>query len=114
MPDRQEFRYIGKNYTKVDGMAKVTGQTRYADDLEFPRMLFCKLLRADLPHARITGIDTSAADAMATTVMPAPVETSSVDSYRETASMMVADMSSVNSRPRATARQRHGRPFPEG
>jgi len=64
MPDSQEFRYIGKDYTKVDGMAKVTGQTRYADDLEFPRMLSCKLLRADVPHARITGINTSAADAM--------------------------------------------------
>jgi 4-hydroxybenzoyl-CoA reductase alpha subunit len=45
----------------VDAVAKVTGATRFADDLAFPRMLFCKLLRSTQPHARIVSIDTAAA-----------------------------------------------------
>jgi 4-hydroxybenzoyl-CoA reductase alpha subunit len=47
----------------VDGRAKVTGQTRFADDLFLPRMLHCKLLRSPLPHARIVSIDVSRARA---------------------------------------------------
>ena len=62
--DKREFRYIGKNYTKVDGLSKCTGATRFADDLSLPRMLYCKLLRADVAHAKIKSIDTSAAEAM--------------------------------------------------
>jgi 4-hydroxybenzoyl-CoA reductase subunit alpha len=62
--ERKEYRYIGKNYTKVDGLAKSTGQTRFADDLTLPRMLFCKLHRADVAHAKILEVDTSAAEAM--------------------------------------------------
>jgi len=60
----REYRIIGKSPVKVDGLAKCTGQTRYADDLAFPRMLWCKLLRSDVAHARIRSIDTSAAEAM--------------------------------------------------
>jgi len=58
------YRIIGKSPPKVDGLAKCTGQTRFADDLSLPRMLFCKLHRADVPHARIVRVDTSAAEAM--------------------------------------------------
>src|SRR2546426_4047912 len=54
-------RIIGKALRKVDAVAKVTGATRLADDLAFPRMLYCKLLRSTEPHARITSIDTTAA-----------------------------------------------------
>jgi 4-hydroxybenzoyl-CoA reductase alpha subunit len=42
-------------------VAKVTGATKFADDLTLPRMLFCKLLRSPHPHARIVRIDTSKA-----------------------------------------------------
>lgn len=42
----------------------VTGQGAYAYDHVLPRMLHGKLLRSSHPHARILGIDTSAADAM--------------------------------------------------
>jgi len=57
------MRVVGKARRRVDGRAKVTGQTRFADDLAFPRMLFGKLLRSPLPHARIARIDTAAAAA---------------------------------------------------
>src|SRR5882672_2137894 len=54
-------RIIGKALRKVDAVAKVTGATRFADDLAFPRMLYCKLLRSTEPHARIVSIDVTAA-----------------------------------------------------
>jgi len=54
-------RIIGNALRKVDAVAKVTGATKFADDLAFPRMLYCKLLRSTQPHARIVSIDASAA-----------------------------------------------------
>jgi 4-hydroxybenzoyl-CoA reductase subunit alpha len=55
---------VGKPRRRVDARAKVTGQTRFADDLSFPRMLHCRLLRSNVPHANIRGIDTSRAAAL--------------------------------------------------
>ncbi len=54
-------RYIGAPFRRVDGRAKVTGDTRFADDLVFPRMVFVKLVRSTVPHARVGAIDFSAA-----------------------------------------------------
>jgi 4-hydroxybenzoyl-CoA reductase subunit alpha len=54
-------RLVGKPRRRVDGRAKVTGQTRFADDLMLPRMLHCRLLRSTQPHARIVSVDTSRA-----------------------------------------------------
>ncbi|MEP6570175.1 MAG: molybdopterin cofactor-binding domain-containing protein [Acidobacteriota bacterium] len=55
---------VGKPFRKVDARAKCTGQTKFADDIVLPRMLFCKLLRSHLPHALIKNIDTSKAAAL--------------------------------------------------
>ena len=52
---------IGLPRRRVDGRAKATGQTRYADDIAMPRMAFAKLLRSPVPHARIAAIDTTRA-----------------------------------------------------
>lgn len=57
----KKFSVIGKPLRKVDALAKSTGDTRYADDLELSRMLYGKLLRSPLPHARIRGIRTDRA-----------------------------------------------------
>ncbi|HEY5624134.1 MAG TPA: carbon monoxide dehydrogenase, partial [Gammaproteobacteria bacterium] len=62
-PDN-EFSIVGKPFRRVDGRAKVTGQTRFADDLDFPRTAYVKLVRSTLPHARITNVDFTAALAM--------------------------------------------------
>ncbi|MGH7568624.1 MAG: aldehyde oxidase, partial [Gemmatimonadales bacterium] len=56
---------IGKALRKVDAVAKVTGATKFADDLFLPRMLFAKLLRSPQPHARIVSIDPSRAARLA-------------------------------------------------
>ncbi len=55
------LRVIGKALRKVDAVAKVTGATKFADDLALPRMLYAKLLRSTQPHARILGVDASKA-----------------------------------------------------
>ena len=55
-------RVIGKAHRKIDAVAKVTGVTKFADDLSFPRMLYCKLLRSSEPHAKLLRVDASAAE----------------------------------------------------
>jgi 4-hydroxybenzoyl-CoA reductase subunit alpha len=59
---REDLHVIGKPHRKVDATSKCTGQTKYADDIFFPRMLHAKLLRSTVPHARIVRIDTSKAE----------------------------------------------------
>ncbi len=58
-----DLRVIGHSRRRVDARAKVTGQTRFADDISLPRMAHCKLLRSPHPHARIRSIDISRAAA---------------------------------------------------
>ncbi|HEX3253792.1 MAG TPA: molybdopterin cofactor-binding domain-containing protein [Pyrinomonadaceae bacterium] len=60
----KNFKVIGKPFRKVDARAKCVGQTKFADDIVLPRMLFCKLLRSHLPHALIKKIDVSKALAL--------------------------------------------------
>jgi len=55
---------VGKPFRKVDANAKCVGQTKFADDIVLPRMLFCKILRSHHPHALIKSIDTSKALAL--------------------------------------------------
>jgi 4-hydroxybenzoyl-CoA reductase alpha subunit len=59
-----KFTVVGQPLPKIDAWAKVTGETRYADDLVLPRMAFGKLLRSSHAHARIVSIDTSRARAL--------------------------------------------------
>ncbi len=57
-------RVIGRALRKVDAVAKVTGATKFADDLSLPRMLYAKLLRSPHPHARLVRLDPSGALAL--------------------------------------------------
>ncbi len=57
------MKVLGKPRRRVDGRAKVTGQTRFADDIVLPRMLHMKLLRSPHPHALIEEISTEKAKA---------------------------------------------------
>src|SRR5499425_1638020 len=59
-----KFSVIGQSLPKIDAWAKVTGETRFADDLVLPRMAYAKLLRSPHAHARILRIDTSRARAI--------------------------------------------------
>lgn len=55
---------IGQPHAKVDGLAKSSGQTLYADDIHLPQMLYGRLLGSHRPHARILRIDTTRAAAL--------------------------------------------------
>ena len=60
----KRFSVVGQPLPKIDAWGKVTGDTRYTDDLVLPRMAFGKLLRSPHAHARIRAIDTTRARAV--------------------------------------------------
>ena len=60
----RRLNVVGTSVRKVDGLSKCAGRVVFADDIFLPRMLFCKIHRAHLPHARIVKVDTSKAAAM--------------------------------------------------
>jgi len=61
MAKKSHLNIVGKPFRKVDARAKCVGQTKFADDIVLPRMLYCKILRSHLPHALIKNIDASKA-----------------------------------------------------
>jgi 4-hydroxybenzoyl-CoA reductase alpha subunit len=61
---KNRFTVVGQPLPKIDAWAKVTGETRYADDLAMPRLAYGRLLRSAHAHARIRGIDTARARAL--------------------------------------------------
>jgi 4-hydroxybenzoyl-CoA reductase alpha subunit len=62
MSAKRRLEVIGKPRRRVDGRSKVTGLTRFADDIALPRMAHCKLLRSPMPHALIKSIDATLAE----------------------------------------------------
>ena len=64
MTKSDNLKVVGKPFRKVDARAKCTGQTKFADDIFLPRMLYCKILRSHEPHALIKNIDLSKALAL--------------------------------------------------
>lgn len=58
----RELKVVGKSLPRVDAHSKVTGQAEFTVDVKLPGMLHGKILRSPHPHARILGIDTSAAE----------------------------------------------------
>ena len=53
---------VGHSVGRSDGIGHVTGRTQYTADHSFPGMLHLKMVRSPLHHARIRGIDLSAAE----------------------------------------------------
>jgi CO/xanthine dehydrogenase Mo-binding subunit len=53
---------LGQGMTRVDARGKVTGETRFPGDLNYPDQTFLQILFAGRPHARIRAIDTSQAE----------------------------------------------------
>ncbi len=60
----KDFKYIGKSVPRIDAADKASGKIKYMSDLNFPGMLFGKILRAKYSHALIKKIDTSQAKAL--------------------------------------------------
>lgn len=57
-----QYSILGRRLPRPDGPLKATGKATFADDLTFPGMLHGKILRSPHAHARISRIDTSAAE----------------------------------------------------
>ncbi len=55
------FDYVGSSPLRADARDKVRGKGIYIDDMTVPGMLYGKVLRSKYAHAKITGIDTTAA-----------------------------------------------------
>jgi 4-hydroxybenzoyl-CoA reductase subunit alpha len=55
---------VGVSVQRIDGLAKVTGEAVYTDDLFLPGMLYGRVLRSPHPHARIRHVDVSRAPAL--------------------------------------------------
>ncbi len=55
---------VGNNLRRIDGAEKVAGLAVYAGDLRLPGMVYAKVLRSPLPHARLRRIDPSKALAL--------------------------------------------------
>ncbi len=57
-----DLQYIGKPTARYDGHQKVTGSGHYTADVHLPGMLYARLRGAEVPHARILSVDTTAAE----------------------------------------------------
>ena len=55
---------IGQPLGRVEGPAKVTGEARFTADILLPGMIWGKVLRSPLPHAKIVSINTREAEQM--------------------------------------------------
>lgn len=51
------FRYVGQSVARLDAFDKVTGRTRYVDDLCLPGMLFGKTVRSTIACGKILSIE---------------------------------------------------------
>ena len=63
-PPMDARKIIGKPYKRVDGPQKASGRAKYTSDLKMKDMLYAAYLTCPHAHARLTSIDTSAAEKM--------------------------------------------------
>jgi xanthine dehydrogenase YagR molybdenum-binding subunit len=63
-PADARLAIVGRRHPRVEGPDKVTGRARYSYDVHLPGQLYARVLRSPHPHARITRIDASAAEAL--------------------------------------------------
>ena len=56
--------FIGKSIKRVEDRRFITGKGKYTDDIILPGMTYAYLVRSPYAHAKINGVDTSAAKSM--------------------------------------------------
>lgn len=59
-----QYTKIGHSTPRTEGKAKVSGRAEYIHNLVLPGMLYAKILRSTVAHARIVSIDASQAASM--------------------------------------------------
>ncbi len=55
------LKTVGHATPRIDALERVTGKATYTNDIQFPGMLYARILRSPHPHARIRRIDVSKA-----------------------------------------------------
>jgi CO/xanthine dehydrogenase Mo-binding subunit len=55
---------MGQSIPRIEARAKVTGKAEYVHNLRLPGMLYGKIHRSTVAHARLLGVDVAAAQAM--------------------------------------------------
>jgi len=61
-PEAGERKIIGTRVSRIDGPVKSSGEAKYTYDINRPGLLFAKIYRSPYAHAKITAVDTSAAE----------------------------------------------------
>lgn len=61
----EKFTAVGKRIPHIDALDKVKGSAIYTKDIKLKGMLYGKILRSPLPHAKILNIDVSKAEKLA-------------------------------------------------
>ncbi|MBI5374268.1 MAG: xanthine dehydrogenase family protein molybdopterin-binding subunit [Candidatus Schekmanbacteria bacterium] len=64
-----ELTVIGKSVKRLDALEKVTGKAKYTGDLNFPGMLYAKILRPPTYGAKLKSVDTSAVEKMSNVLL---------------------------------------------
>jgi len=59
----EEYSVMGRSPKRLDGIEKVTGEAVFAGDVRLPGMLYARIVRPPAHEARMTRLDTSAAEA---------------------------------------------------
>jgi len=72
--DEMELKVVGQRVKRYDGMAHVTGETRFTDDVIVPGTQIVKAFRSPVAKGKIKNVDTGAAEAVpgVTGVVAAP------------------------------------------
>ena len=60
----ERYKVIGEDVPRVDALDKVTGRTRYIDDMDLPRCLEAALVIGGVPHGILKDVDASLARTM--------------------------------------------------
>src|SRR5438552_18398623 len=63
-PPMETRKVIGKPFKRLDGQQKASGRAKYSSDLRMKDMLYAAYVLSPHAHAKVTSIDTSAAEKM--------------------------------------------------
>jgi CO/xanthine dehydrogenase Mo-binding subunit len=64
LPPHSPSGQVGRSLPRVEARAKVTGAAEYIHNLRLPGMLYGKICRSTVPHARVRAIEAAEAAAM--------------------------------------------------
>ena len=64
LKDPSNFKIMNKSFSRVDALEKVTGEAKFAGDMQFPGMLYAKVLRPPSHGAKLIDVDLSAVKKM--------------------------------------------------